>query len=174
MSEIDATNTASAGETTTENSTGYTAPSSQEELDAIVQKRLAKERSKYSDYAELKTASEKLRDIELASQTELEKAIARAEAAEQKLTATEFNSMKARVAAKFQIDEEDVELFLTGTDEDALTKQAERLASKKVTEPEEKQEVTPSHIGFGIDLKDRPDSQDNSSDDELARSIFGV
>ncbi len=171
MSEIDATSTAEAG-TSTEDS--FKAPATQEDLDRIVQARLAKERAKYSDYEELKGASAKLREIELANQTELEKAVARAEAAEQKLTATAFDAMKSRVAAKYQIDEEDVELFLLGKDEETLTKQAERLASKKTPEtpPEEKHE--PTRIGFGVDLKERPDSLDNSSDDDLARQIFGI
>lgn len=171
MSDIDTT-TAPAGEPSTEET--FKAPATQEDLDRIVQARLAKERAKYSDYESLKTAAQKLADIEESAKSDLEKAIARAEAAEAKLTKTEFDSMKARVAAKFQLEDEDVEMFLTGSDEESLTKQAERLASKKVpkTAPDVNREST--RIGFGLDLSERPDSQDTSSDDDLARQIFGI
>ncbi|MFF5793686.1 hypothetical protein ACFY5D_16695 [Paeniglutamicibacter sp. NPDC012692] len=172
MSEIlDNTDTAPAGEPTTEDT--FKAPTTQGDLDRIIQARLAKERAKYSDYDSLKTAAQKLAEIEESNKTELEKAIARAEAAEQKLTDSEFNAMKARVAAKFQLEDEDVELFLTGRDEESLTKQAERLASKKSVEaPTDTHEST--RIGFGIDLKNRDSEKVNSSNDELARTIFGV
>lgn len=46
----------------------------QEELDAIVQHRLGRERTKFSDYDELKAKAEKLDEIETASKSDLEKA----------------------------------------------------------------------------------------------------
>lgn len=49
----------------------------QDEVDRIVQERLARERQKYGDYDELKAAADKLRDLEQANQTELEKAQAK-------------------------------------------------------------------------------------------------
>lgn len=39
-------------------------------------------------------------------------------------------ALRYRIASKFHISDEDAELFLTGTDEEILTRQAERLASR--------------------------------------------
>lgn len=51
-------------------------------VDRIVSQRLAREREKFADYDDLKTKAERLAEIEAANQTELEKAQARADAAE--------------------------------------------------------------------------------------------
>jgi hypothetical protein len=56
---------------------------SQEEVDRIVGDRLARDRQKYADYDDLKAKAAKLDDLEAANKTELERAIARAEKAEQ-------------------------------------------------------------------------------------------
>lgn len=69
------------------------------------------------ELAELKAAqaSKEEQDTEERATFERERDEAKAEA------------LKWRVAAKHGISEEDAELFLTGTDEDALTKQAQRF-----------------------------------------------
>ncbi|HIT76296.1 MAG TPA: hypothetical protein IAA98_11985, partial [Candidatus Avipropionibacterium avicola] len=64
------------------------------------------------------------------SKTELQKALDRAEQAEQSLAAEQVTGLRWRVAAKHGISDEDAELFLTGKDEDALTRQAQRLADR--------------------------------------------
>lgn len=47
-------NTADAGEQVQQEQAGFSAPSSQEELDRIIQKRIERERSKFADYDDLK------------------------------------------------------------------------------------------------------------------------
>jgi hypothetical protein len=42
-------------------------------------------------------------------------------------------ALRLRVASKFGIGDEDADLFLTGSDEETLTKQAERLAAREPT-----------------------------------------
>ena len=62
----------------------FNAPASQDELDRIIEQRLAREREKYKDYNALKADSAKLKEIEAENQTALEKAEERAKKAEEK------------------------------------------------------------------------------------------
>lgn len=68
----------------------YSAPATQEELNAIIESRLYKERKKYSDHSELQKKASAYDELQEASKTELEKAQARAEKAE-----AEANALKA-------------------------------------------------------------------------------
>lgn len=61
----------------------FKAVTSQEELDQIISKRIARERKKYADYDELKGKAEKLHEIEQANLSETEKAVAEAVAAKE-------------------------------------------------------------------------------------------
>lgn len=73
--------------------------------------------------AEAEAEKAKLSDIERA-QTEAKEAQANAEKYQAEL-------LKMRIAGKHGVtDEEDIELFLTGSDEETLTRQAERLAQR--------------------------------------------
>ena len=54
----------------------------QADLDRIIKERMARERNKYADYADLKAQAEKWAEHEAAQQSELEKAQTRAEKAE--------------------------------------------------------------------------------------------
>ena len=76
-------------------------------------------------------AQSKLDELEKANQTELEKATNRATAAEQERDTAKAEMLRYRIAAKYGVSDEDTELFLTGTDEDTLTKQAERLSDRE-------------------------------------------
>jgi len=55
---------------------------SQADVDRIVRERLARQKAQYADYDELKTAAERLAEIEAANKSELEKAQERAAKAE--------------------------------------------------------------------------------------------
>ncbi len=93
--------TADAGDTTesTETETQFKAPATQEELDRIIQARLARERKNIpTDYEDLKAKAAKLAEIEAANQTEAEKAQARLEAAEKRATELEAQALRAEVA----------------------------------------------------------------------------
>lgn len=160
--------TANAGDNT-EVST-YKAPATQEELDAIVQKRLAKERAKYSDYEELKSAAEKLRDIEDANKSELEKATERATALEAELAQTKFIALKNGIANEYGITADDASLFLTASGEEGLRKQAEALAARSVKVDDD----VPPKVGNHIpNLANRQTSTGTSKED-FARSFFGL
>lgn len=156
--------TADAGDNT-EVST-YKAPATQEELDNIVQKRLAKERAKYADYDELKSAAEKLRDIEESKKSELEKLTEKANALEAELKATRFDALRNSIAANYGITAEDRDLFLTGSDEEKLTSQAEALKAHYA--------ATEARVGTHVPgLQDRTQGEATSKD-AFARSLFGI
>lgn len=99
----------------------FKAPSSQAEFDAMVKDRIARVEAKYSDYGDLKA---KAQQFDATQETTADR-IAKLE---QELESTRTTALRSRIQAKHGISDEDAALFLTATDEDTLTKQAERLA----------------------------------------------
>jgi hypothetical protein len=71
-----------APEQSNEGGNGWTPPASQEELNRIIAERIARERSKFGDYNDLKAKAAKFDEIEQASRSDVEKAAERAAAAE--------------------------------------------------------------------------------------------
>lgn len=142
-------NTANAGEKAGETSE-YQAPATQEELDRIVQKRLDRERRKHeeelSELDELRAKASRLAELEEAGQTELEKAIARAEKAERAAAeAAELVAKKdrevliSRVAAEKKVPAK----YLSGdTEEELIAAADEFLADIQSITPDRK----PGHV----------------------------
>lgn len=73
-------------------------------------------------------AAKRLADIEEAQKSEAEKAADRLRQIEAERDEARRDALRFKVASKFGIVDEDADLFLTGSDEETLTKQAERLA----------------------------------------------
>ena len=96
---------------------------------------LAKERDRRQALeAELATFQEQRAEAERAELSELERTKADLEAIRTDAETAQFELMRIRVAAKHGVtDEEDIDLFLTGKDEETLTKQAERLAARQAS-----------------------------------------
>lgn len=107
----------------------FTPITTQDELNAVIKDRIARERAKFADYNDLKTKAARLDTLEKANQTEAQKSAERLATLERELETTRTDALRAKVQAKFSISDEDAELFLTATDADTLTKQAERLAA---------------------------------------------
>lgn len=102
---------------------------SQDELNRIVGERV--KRAKPADYDDLKAKAARLDEIEQANQTEAEKAAARLAELEAELNNTRRDSLRLKIATEHGItDADDIDLFLTGSDEETLTKQAKRLAER--------------------------------------------
>lgn len=100
-------------------------------FDADYVKKLRDEAAKYRTEAKANAeAAKRLADIEEAQKTEAEKVADKLRTLEAERDAATRDALRFKVASKFGIDDADVELFLTGTDEDTLTKQAERLAQR--------------------------------------------
>jgi vacuolar-type H+-ATPase subunit I/STV1 len=90
--------TANAGEST-DQSSDFKAPSSQDELNRIVQARLDRERSKFADYDDLKAKASKLAEIEEANKTEAEKQAERFQQIERENQTLKQAKDRAEVAA---------------------------------------------------------------------------
>jgi hypothetical protein len=75
-------------------------------------------------------AAKRLAEIEDANKSETQRAAERVASLEQEVAAARREALRFKVASKFGIGDEDADLFLTGSDEDTLTKQAERLAAR--------------------------------------------
>jgi hypothetical protein len=117
--------TADAGDSTeTDVADAFKAPASQEELDRIIEARIARERKKIpADYDELKAKAAKLAEIEEANKTEAEKAQARAEAAEKRAIELEAKALRAEVAAAKGVPVN----LLTGSTQEELEAAADAL-----------------------------------------------
>lgn len=111
--------------------TGFTPPATQEELNALIAKRLERERAKFADYDDAKQKAARLDELELANKSDLERIQAQLAEQEQARTAAESELIQLRVAAKFGIQESDLDLLGTGSEE-VLTARAERI--KALTE----------------------------------------
>lgn len=97
------------GTASTDDGKAYTAPASQADLDRIINERLARERAKFADHADLKAKAARLAEIEAANATETEKAVtkAREEGKAEVLTVANARLVNAEVralaaAAKFR------------------------------------------------------------------------
>jgi len=115
--------TADAGEHTEQIADEFKAPSSQEELDRIIQGRLDRERKRFADYDDLKVRAAKLAEIESANQTEAEKVQARLDAAEKRAVELESKALRAEVAAAKGVPS----ALLTGSTQEELEAAADAL-----------------------------------------------
>ncbi|WP_058725244.1 DUF4355 domain-containing protein [Curtobacterium luteum] len=123
-------------ETPTGGKPEFTPPASQDELNRIIADRIARERAKFSDYDDIKSKASKFDELEAANRSELEKVSATASEWEQKAAAANSELVRLRVATKFGISEEDLDLLGSGSEEE-LTKRAERI--KSLTTPAEQE-----------------------------------
>lgn len=144
---------------------GFEPITSQDQLNAALKDRLQRERAKYADYADLKQKAKQFEELQQANKTEAQKTADRIAALEQELTSTKTDALRARVQARFGIANEDAELFLTASDEETLTKQAERLAER--SEDRKKQ-------GNRAPLQGRTSNKSGNDDPlrDLARGLF--
>ncbi len=83
-----------------------------------------------------------LDEINRANETALEKAQREAKEAQDAALKATTDALRFRVAAKHGISDEDAELFLTGTDEDTLARQAARLVERTPTPAGPKPDLT--------------------------------
>ena len=82
-------------------------------------------------------AAAKLAELEEQDKTELQKTLERAEAAEKERDEAVMAAMRLRIATEHSISAADADLFLNGTDEETLTRQAEALAQRQAPKPPE-------------------------------------
>lgn len=113
--------------TTQENAEMQTRTFTQDEVNAIVGKRLAEEKGKFADYEELKAKAEKFDAAEEANKSELQRAMERANNLEAELNgikkAEEVRQMREKVATETGVPMN----LLTGATEDECRSQAEGI-----------------------------------------------
>ena len=109
------------------NAEGQNRTFTQDELNAIVGKRLAEEKGKYSDYEEIKAKAAKFDEAEEANKSELQKATERANNLEAELNgmkkAEEIRQMKEKIANETGIPAN----LINGTTEEECKAQAEAI-----------------------------------------------
>ena len=104
---------------------------SQDDLNRIIGERVKRATSKYADYQDVAAKAAEFDKLQAANQTEAEKAAGRIAELEAELTGVRSETTRLRIASEHGItDADDIALFLTGTDEETLTKQAKRLADR--------------------------------------------
>lgn len=100
-------------------------------FDADYVAQLRKEAAKYRTEAKANAeAAKRLAEIEESQKSEAQKAADRAAALEAERDQAVIAGLRYKIAAQHRISDEDAELFLTGTDEETLQRQAERLAAR--------------------------------------------
>lgn len=99
----------------------------QEEVDSIVEGRLARERQKYADYEDLREKASKYDEYQEQSKTELQKEKEKSDALQAKLTALEKEGTVRQVREKVAKDTNVPAELLTGEDEESCKKQAEAI-----------------------------------------------
>lgn len=104
---------------------------SQDDLNRIISERVQRERAKFSGFDELKAKAAQFDELEQKNKSELDKANDRLAALEKERDQERASAMRLRVAAKHGISDDDADLFLTGSDEETLTRQAERLQARE-------------------------------------------
>jgi len=125
----------------------------QADVDRIVAERIKRERAKFADYDELKSKAGEKATVE-----------ERLAAMEKRATEAEVTALRANIASNHGISAEDRDLFLTGTTEEALTAQAERLAAR---DSEQKQKSP--HVPREGNNPRPPDDERRAT----ARQLFG-
>lgn len=129
-------------------------------FDAEYVAKLRSEAAEYRTKAKANAdAADELARIKESQKTEAEKAAERLAELEAENLTTKAELIRLRVASKHGISAEDAELFLTGTDEDSLIKQAERLAAMEPAKKPRGSYVpnegkNPNSPGDGNELRD--------------------
>ena len=109
------------------NAEGQTRTFTQDEVNAIVGKRLAEEKSKFADYEEIKAKAAKFDEAEEANKSELQKAMERANNLEAELNGLKKTEEVRQTREKIATETGIPAHLLTGDTEEACKAQAEAI-----------------------------------------------
>ena len=146
-------------------------------FDAEYVANLRKEAARYRTEAKANSeAAKKLAEYEEAKKTEAERNADRLRAAEEDAANARREALRFRIASKFKIDDEDADLFLTGSDEESITKQAERLVAREATRRAEADaaEAEAKRRGNHVPSEGTSPAASNANDLAFARDFFGA
>lgn len=113
-------------------------------------------------------AAKRLAEIEESQKSEQQKLTDAKTAAEEEAAKAKAEALRWRIAAKHKISDDDAELFLTGTDEETLERQAKALAER--TQPAQQKSKTGNYVP-AEGTQPNPPGPDPLRD--LARQVFG-
>lgn len=141
------TSTESTGEAqgTSTEATEFKAPATQAELDEIVSKRLARERAKYSDYADIKAKAAKFDEVEESKKSDLDKLTGKLTKAEQRAIEAEGKLLKSEVAREKGVPV----ALLTGSTKEELEAAADALIAFRGDKTEEEPPAGPTSTALG-------------------------
>ena len=143
-------------------------------FDADYVAKLRKEAAQYRTEAKANAdAAKRLAEIEEANKSEVQRAADRLAAAERDAAEARAEALRLRIAVKYQIGDEDADLFLTGTDEETLTKQAERLTAREAEREAERQAAEAARKKNGNFVPQEGRTPDNDESDALGILGFG-
>lgn len=77
----------------------------------------------------VKPAADRLKELEDQQKSDLEKANEKLAELEARAAKAQTEALRYRIATKHGISDEDADIFLTGSDEESISKQAERLVA---------------------------------------------
>lgn len=112
---------------TEEGAPEFKAITSQADLDKLIGERLARERSKFADYEDLKAKAAKVDAAEEASKTEAQKLADRIKEAEDRAAKAESQALRFRIANEYKLSQEDAMALEHVASEDGMKAVAERL-----------------------------------------------
>jgi hypothetical protein len=144
---VSTTNTESTGEAqgTSTEATEFKAPASQEELNAIVEKRLARERAKYSNFDEIKAKAEKFDEVEESKKSDLDKLTGKLTKAEERALKAERALLVSEVAREKGVPV----ALLTGSTKEELEAAADALIAFRGDKTEEEPPAGPTSTALG-------------------------
>jgi hypothetical protein len=145
-------------------------------FDAEYVAKLRSEAAKYRTEAKANSdAAKRLAEIEDSQRSDAEKAAARVKELESEAANARRDALRYRIASKHKIDDEDAELFLTGSDEDTLTRQAERLQAREAARvaAAEADSVERKKRGNHVPREGTTTTAPEGDEAETARLLFG-
>lgn len=154
----------------------------QAELDRIVAERLQRERSKVSDYDDLKAKAAEFDKLTEEQKSEQQKILDRQAAIERERDEAKADGLRYKAAAKHGIGEDYFDLLGSG-DEEAIVGRAERVGTLIRENAEMKAELEALRAGKPAPASGRPTEalkpgatpeHAKSEDDETYESLFGA
>lgn len=131
----------------------------QADVDSVVEKRLERERNKFSDYEDLKAKAAKVDTISTEYEDKIKAVGSEKSELEKKLAGAQLETEKVKIIHEFKLSD-DLHEFVTGDNADEMRKRAEKLA-KGITGGTVK-----------IDKHGKPAEKETDSK-KIAKSLFG-
>lgn len=162
----DATGTA-AGDADKGGKPDYTPPATQADLDKIITERVIRERAKFADYDSLKTAAQKLRDLEEAQKTDAQKEADARAALERENAELKLAKLRSEVAEAKSDPAKGLVIpasLLTGSTREEIEAAADQLIASWGTK---------TQVGVHLPNQDKAPEKQKADLAETAKKIFG-